>query len=87
MINERQNLVKIINHLPTSNQRGPRFRWWWLYNNQVCALVAHIIEEKSGQDYDAFLSERLLKPLGFVKPSGVGRRSKGMEIWRCHMHD
>ena len=52
--------------------------------------MAHIIEEKSGQDYDAFLSERLLKPLGLCKTFRGGaavERDENMALPYARLED
>ncbi|KAE8390335.1 beta-lactamase/transpeptidase-like protein [Aspergillus alliaceus] len=63
-ISDSARLVHLLNGLPASNNQGPRFRRWWLYNNHVSALASQVLESvSSGLQYSDFLEQRILRPL------------------------
>lgn len=72
-ISDRRDLVKLVNHLPTSTPEGPRFRRCWQYNNIVVALAAEIIEKVSGQSYATFLEEQIFHRLGMTASCATKR--------------
>ncbi|KAF2252797.1 putative penicillin-binding protein [Trematosphaeria pertusa] len=73
-IADRRDLVRILNGLPTANEHGARFRRYWLYNNDVTALAAEIIEKKSTKHYGEFLRENIFEPLGMRRTFASGRQ-------------
>ena len=59
----------------TEYEPGTRF---WYHPTSAHWVVAHMIEEASGQDYRRFIAERLMEPLGLGRfQVGVGRDAQG----------
>lgn len=63
-INSQMNLEETVNTIasvPLSHQPGEGWRYGLSYD-----VLARLVEVWSGQSFDAFLSERILQPLGMV---------------------
>jgi CubicO group peptidase (beta-lactamase class C family) len=65
---------------PLLSEPGERFR----YNNFGYHLLKRVIEEVSGQDYESYLDERLLSPLG---TSDIGYRRPGWSSDRLALYE
>jgi CubicO group peptidase (beta-lactamase class C family) len=60
---ERDEIVRMVQRQPElQNDPGAE----WNYNNTGFALLARIVERKSGMDFADFLRENVFEPLGFT---------------------
>jgi CubicO group peptidase (beta-lactamase class C family) len=67
------DLMALFMNEPLESAPGTRFS----YSNSSYIVLGAIIEEVSGQSYEAFLHHRLLTPLG-MRSSGYARRETGL---------
>ncbi|KAF9887620.1 hypothetical protein FE257_009713 [Aspergillus nanangensis] len=63
IIGEEEDLVPLLNTMPTSDAKGQRFNREWSYNNFLVGLVALVVQKVSGQSFADFVRERILDPL------------------------
>ena len=66
IVSDEEDLIPILNAMPTANGEQ-RFNREWLYNNAAVGLMALIIERVSGQRFADFVRERILEPLGLSR--------------------
>ncbi|KAL4790397.1 beta-lactamase/transpeptidase-like protein [Aspergillus venezuelensis] len=62
-VSDGEDLVPLLNIMPTSDEKGQRFNREWWYNNAVYGLAVLIVERISGQWFADFVRERILIPL------------------------
>jgi CubicO group peptidase (beta-lactamase class C family) len=67
------DLMALFMHEPLEFEPGTQFS----YSNSSYIVLGAIIEEASGQSYEAYLHHRILKPLGMLS-SGYARREMGL---------
>jgi len=67
--------VALFEDLPLDSRPGEQFA----YNNANYVLLAHIIEQASGQSYEAFLQQAIFTPLG-MRNTGYEHRSSGLAV-------
>lgn len=67
--------------LPLDSQPGEHFA----YNNAGYVLLAYIIEQVSGQSYEAFLQQAVFTPLG-MHNTAYEHRSSGLAVGYAHAH-
>lgn len=65
-------IIASFRDLPLDFEPGTRFK----YSNSGYVLLGEIIEQVTGQSYEAFLHKEILKPLGMLD-TGYGRRVMG----------
>ncbi|KAL4958565.1 beta-lactamase/transpeptidase-like protein [Aspergillus filifer] len=63
-VSDEEDLVPLLNIMPTSDEKGQRFNREWWYNNSVYGLAALIVQRITGQRFADFVRERILIPLG-----------------------
>ncbi|KAL4959242.1 serine hydrolase domain-containing protein [Aspergillus stella-maris] len=63
-VSDGEDLVPLLNIMPTSDEKGQRFNREWWYNNAVYGLAVLIVERISGQQFADFVREHILMPLG-----------------------
>ncbi|KAL4941080.1 hypothetical protein BDV06DRAFT_195176 [Aspergillus oleicola] len=64
IISNEEDLVPLLNVIPTADEKGQRFNREWWYNNHVYGLAALIVQRITGQRFADFVRERILIPLG-----------------------
>jgi CubicO group peptidase (beta-lactamase class C family) len=62
-----ENLIPLLNVIPTSNNQGWRFNCEWRYNNFTHGLMGKVVERLTGRRFVDFVRERILKPLGMSR--------------------
>ncbi|KAJ5095858.1 hypothetical protein NUU61_005214 [Penicillium alfredii] len=62
-----EDLIPLLNMMPTSDEKGQRFNREWSYNNYLVGLVAQAIQNLTGQRFADFVRERILDPLGMTR--------------------
>ena len=67
--------LALFQDLPLDSQPGEQFA----YNNAGYILLAYIIEQVSGQSYEAFLQQAIFTPLG-MRNTGYEHRSSGLAV-------
>lgn len=67
IISDEEDLVPLLNIMPTSDEKGQRFNREWSYNNYLVGLVALVVQKVSGQRFADFVQERLLDPLNMSR--------------------
>ncbi len=65
--------LALFQDLPLDSRPGEQFA----YNNAGYVLLAHIIEQVSGQSFEAFLQQAIFTPLG-MRNTGYEQRSSGL---------
>jgi CubicO group peptidase (beta-lactamase class C family) len=65
----RERLLDSIRRHPLKFAPGA----WWAYSSPAYALLAHIVEEVTGEPYASFLQRRLFQPLGMAS-AGAGNQ-------------
>jgi len=66
----REQLLDIVQHHPLKFSPGAR----WAYSSPAYALLAHIVEEVSGEPYASFLQRRIFQPLRMAS-TGAGKQA------------
>ncbi|WP_195763594.1 serine hydrolase domain-containing protein [Duganella guangzhouensis] len=64
-----EGIVASVRALPMEFAPGER----WKYSNTNYALLGHIIERVSGEDFDSYLSAHILRPAGMRTVSTLGK--------------
>ncbi|GIJ90601.1 hypothetical protein Asppvi_009562 [Aspergillus pseudoviridinutans] len=62
-----EDVIKLLNMMPTTNKDGQKFNRHWEYNNFTYGLMAKVVEKVTGQRFTEFLRERILNPLGMTR--------------------
>ncbi|KAF4153200.1 hypothetical protein CNMCM6069_001093 [Aspergillus lentulus] len=62
-----EDVIKILNIMPTSNKEGQKFNRHWEYNNLTYGLMAKVVERVTGQKFAEFVRERILHSLGMMR--------------------
>lgn len=73
--------LALFEDLPLDSRPGEQFA----YNNAGYVLLAHIIEQVSGQSYEAFLQQAIFTPLG-MRNTGYEHRSSGLAVGYADAH-
>lgn len=68
--NTRANLIRIFQHAPLRFSPGTD----WHYSSPAFVLLAHIVEQITGEAYAAFLATNIFQPLG-MDSTGAGSRA------------
>ncbi|KAL2808470.1 beta-lactamase/transpeptidase-like protein [Aspergillus granulosus] len=63
IISNEDDLVPLLNIMPTSDEQGQKFNREWSYNNFLVGLVALVVQRVSGKRFADFVRERILDPL------------------------
>jgi len=74
--------IEIVGEVPLETRPGGQFA----YNNQGYNLLAHIIEQASGQSYADFLEENIFTPLN-MRDSGYEDSSSGVARGYTYRYD
>ncbi|KAL2814522.1 beta-lactamase/transpeptidase-like protein [Aspergillus cavernicola] len=64
IIMDEENLVPLLNIMPTSDEKGQKFNREWEYSNFTYGLLSLVIQRVTGQRFADFVRERILSPLG-----------------------
>lgn len=67
ILTNAEDLVQLLNMMPTADKEGQRFNRHWQYNNFTYGLVAEVVESVTGQRFMDFVRERILQPLGMTR--------------------
>lgn len=67
ILTDEDDLVPLLNMMPTSDEKGERFNREWSYNNYTVGLVALVIQKVTGQRFADFVRERILEPLEMTR--------------------
>lgn len=67
IIFHEDDLIRMLNLMPTADTKGQRFNCEWEYNNYTYGLIAKVVEQLSGQQFADFLRERILRLLGMTR--------------------
>jgi CubicO group peptidase (beta-lactamase class C family) len=73
--------LALFQDLPLDSQPGEQFA----YSNAGYILLAYIIEQVSGQSYEAFLQQAIFTPLG-MRNTGYEHSSSGLAVGYAHVH-
>ena len=73
--------LALFQDLPLDSQSGEQFT----YNNAGYVLLAYIIEQVSGQSYEAFLQQAIFTPLG-MNNTGYEHSSSGLAVGYADAH-
>jgi CubicO group peptidase (beta-lactamase class C family) len=64
---DEDNLIPLLNTMPTADDKGQRFNRHWAYNNFTYGLVAKIVESVTGERYADFVKQHILQPLKMTR--------------------
>lgn len=64
IVTDEEDLVPLLNIMPTADEKGQKFNREWEYNNFLVGLVALVVQRITGQRFADFVRERILDPLG-----------------------
>ncbi|THC96299.1 hypothetical protein EYZ11_004204 [Aspergillus tanneri] len=64
ILTSEEDIVKLLNVMPTANKEGQKFNRYWEYNNFTYGIMAMVVERVTGQRFAEFVRERILRPLG-----------------------
>lgn len=67
ILTNEEDLISILNVMPTANNEGQKFNRYWEYNNFSYGLMAAVVERVTGQRFADFVRERILEPLGMTR--------------------
>ncbi len=73
--------LALFQDLPLDSQPGEQF----VYNNAGYILLAYILEQVSGQSYEAFLQQAIFTPLG-MRNTGYEHRSSELAVGYADVH-
>jgi CubicO group peptidase (beta-lactamase class C family) len=73
--------LALFQDLPLDSPPGEQFA----YSNAGYVLLAYIIEQVSGQSYEAFLQQAIFTPLG-MRNTGYEHSSSGLAVGYAHVH-
>lgn len=67
IITDEEDLIPLLNLMPTADDRGQRFNREWIYNNYTYGLMALVVERVTGERFADFIQRRILQPLGMTR--------------------
>lgn len=67
IIVHEDELIPLLNTMPTADNKGQRFNREWSYNNFTYGLMAKVVESVTGQRFADFVRQQILQPLGMTR--------------------